>query len=454
MRPHRAVATAVGAIAATVAAGLVLAGCTDPAPGLQEPPDGGDRPIHLYGTDGTMQDAFAAGLADRAVLRGMKGTTLLTPLPTEFTNRLLDIDPGLTDFVYAGETYDAVVISALAAELAGTPDPTVVRDYINTVTAGGEECTTLARCLALARDGEDLAYRGISLRRGGFTDLGEPATASYAILHFGANGFLDPDKTEFVGAGDPSATTAAEPPEPGPRPTVPAFEVEPLRFGGLLPETGALAFAYPPMIAGALLAVAEINDAGGVFGVDVEWVDGDDGTDPAVARATLASHVAAEVHVVIGAAASGVSEAVMPDAVAAERILFSPSNTAAALSSADHDGYYFRTAASDLLQGAALADIMLRDGVARVVIVARDDAYGQGLQGNTLDSLLRFGVPAGDVRLLTYGVPEQEGGPVPGLASLVDQLIAEQPDGVLVIGFSEAAQVIQRMIDQGLQLKP
>jgi ABC-type branched-subunit amino acid transport system substrate-binding protein len=450
MHPHRPVATAIAAIAA----GLVLAGCTDPAPELQQPSGGEDRLIHLYGTDGTMQDAFAAGLADRAVLRGMKGTTLLNPLPAEFTNRLLDIDPQLTDFVYAGETYDAVVISALAAELAGTPDPTVVRDYINTVTAGGEKCTTVASCLALARDGEDLAYRGISLRRSGFTDLGEPATASYAILHFGPNGFLDPDQTEFVGAGDPSATTAAEPPEPGPRPTVPAFQVEPLRFGGLLPETGALAFAYPPMIAGALLAVAEINDAGGVFGVDVEWVDGDDGTDPAVARATFASHVAEEVHVVIGAAASGVSEAVIPDAVAAERILFSPSNTAAALSAADHGGYYFRTAASDVLQGAALADIMLRDGVARVAIVARDDAYGRGLQANTRDSLLRFGVPESDIRLATYGVPEADGGPVPGLAGLVDELIAAQPDGVLVIGFSEAAQVIQRMIDQGLQLKP
>lgn len=450
---RRSLGALIGALLA-----LVLAGCTDPAPAVVDQPEPGQRVIHLYGTDGTMQDAFAAGLPDRTMLRGMKGTTPLNPLPAEFTNRLLGIDPALTDFLFAGETYDAVVISALAAELAGTPDPEAVRRFVTTVTTGGQECDTPASCLALARTGTDLAYRGVSLRRGGFTDLGEPATASYATLHFGADGFLDPDKTEFVGAGDPAATTTAEAPAPGPRPDGPEFLIEPLRFGGLLPATGALSYAYPPMIAGARLAVAEVNAAGGVFGVDVEWVDGDSGTDPEVARATLAAHLAAEdddqVHVIIGAAASGVTAAIMADAVAAKRILFSPSNTEATLSDADHDGYYFRTAPSDDLQGTALADIILRDGVARVAIVARDDAYGRGLQANARDALLRFGVPAGDVRLLTYGVPEEEGGPVPGLASLVEDIVAAAPDGVLVIGYSEAAQVIQQMIEAGLQSQP
>jgi ABC-type branched-subunit amino acid transport system substrate-binding protein len=441
MRAYRRLAAAVGA--ATV---LASTGCAAPAP----PAGAEDDPaVRLYGTDGTMQNSFADGLSDRTVLNGMKGTAPLTPLPAEFTNRLLDLDPSLDGFLFAGETYDAVVISALAAELAGTPDPEVVRGYVNGVTAGDEECTTVADCLALARAGESLAYRGVSLRRGGFTDLGEPAAASYAILHFGPDGVIDEGKTEFVGAGDPAATTTAESPEPGARP-VPGFPAEPLRIGGLLPETGDLAFAYPPMVAAARLAVEEINQAGGVFGVDVEWVDGDAGTDPEVASRTLAAHVEAEVHVLIGPASSDVTEAVLPEAVAAKRIVFSPSNTAAGLSGADHDGYYFRTAPSDVLQGDALADIMLRDGLERIVIVARDDAYGRGLQTNVQDALLRSGMPAADLRLLTYLSPGEEGVPVPGLDRLVADVLAAEPEGVLVIGFSEAAQVIQRMIDEGL----
>jgi ABC-type branched-subunit amino acid transport system substrate-binding protein len=447
MRSYRRLAVT----AAGVAVALVLTSCDSSTPAAS--PDGQDT-VRLYGTDGTMQNSFADGLADRAVLNGMKGTAPLNPLPAAFANRLLDLDSSLTGFLFTGETYDAVVISALAAELAGTPDPEVVRGYVNGVTTGGEECTTVADCLDLARDGEDLAYRGVSLRRGGFTDLGEPSAASYAIQHFGPGGVIDEDKTEFIGAGDLSLTTAEPPPEPGPRPDLPEFQIEPLTLGGLLPETGDLSFAYPPMIAGAQLALADINEAGGVFGVDVEWIDGDDGTSPEVARETLASHIDDDVHIIIGAAASGVTKEVMADAVAAKRILFSPSNTEALLSTAEHDGYYFRTAPSDDLQGAALADVMLRDGVERTVIVARDDAYGIGLQNNANDSLRRFGVPESDITLLTYPLPEEEGGPVPGLDGVVDQIIEANPQGVLVIGFSEAAQVIQGMLDQGMQLQP
>ena len=44
-------------------------------------------------------------------------------LTEDFRTRLLEVDPALIDFSYGPETYDAIVISALAAELAGTDDP-------------------------------------------------------------------------------------------------------------------------------------------------------------------------------------------------------------------------------------------------------------------------------------------------------------------------------------------
>lgn len=446
------------AVAVGAAVTLLVTACADPAsPDPVEPSAPTDpTTVRLYGTDGTMQNSFAAELTDPTRVAGMKGTRPMPELPTAFVNRLREIDPSLQDLLFAGETYDAVVISALAAELAGTPDPEVVRRYITGVTTGGQECRSVADCMALARDGEDLAYRGVSLAGGGFSDLGQPAVASYETLHFGADGVIDPDRSEFIGAGDRSDISEEEPPEPDPEVDLPSWEVEPLVFGGVLPESGELAFAYPPIIAGAQLAVAEINDAGGVFGVDVEWLDGDSGTAPEVARATIASHVEEGAHLLIGPAASGVGAAVMPDAVAAGRIMFSPSNTAAELVEADHDGYYFRTAPSDSLQGAALADMLLRDGVERTVIVARDDAYGTGLQRNAREALTRFGVPASAVTLLTYDLPPAgEGGQgdapaaIPGLDPLVGQIIEEDPDALVVIGFAEAAQLIQQLANEG-----
>ena len=355
MRRSRPVTAALATVLAAT-----LAGCAAGDTVEAEPP----RPLRVYGTDGIMQNSFGDELADRTILAGIKGTAPGVPLPSTFTNQMLDLESDLSGFLFAGETYDAIVITAIAAELAGTPDPRVVREYINGVTTGGVECRSVAECLDLARAGQDLAYQGVSQRGGGFTEVGEPAAASYATMHFGRDGFIDDARTEYVNAGDANAATTEEPPPPNPQHNSGLVPPEPLRIGGLLPETGDLAFAYQPLITAARLAIQEINDAGGVFGVDVEWIDGDDGTDPEVARRTLKSHVDEGVHVLIGAAASDVSAAILPDVVAAERIMVAFSNTTAGLG-ADDDGFYFRTAPSDDLQGTAIADVVLRDGTER-----------------------------------------------------------------------------------------
>ena len=50
-----------------------------------------------------------------------------------------------------------------------------------------------------------------------------------------------------------------------------------LVIGTILPVTGDLAFLGPAEVAGAELAVADINAAGGVFGTDVVLIQGDSG---------------------------------------------------------------------------------------------------------------------------------------------------------------------------------
>ena len=52
----------------------------------------------------------------------------------------------------------------------------------------------------------------MSLTRAGFTDKGEPATASYATLTFDGQQIND-GKTEFVGAGVESAASTKAPPK-------------------------------------------------------------------------------------------------------------------------------------------------------------------------------------------------------------------------------------------------
>lgn len=422
--------------------------------GEDKPEEASAQQVRLYGTDGNMLNSYPAELKERASLvDGMKGTTPLVPLPDDFKGRLRAVNPALTDYVYSAETYDAVVIAVLAAQLAGSTDPAAITKQIVAVTNDGQRCEDPASCLALARNGQDIEYRGVSLTRAGFTDKGEPATASYATLTFDGQQIND-GKTEFVGAGIESAASTKTPPKPKKqRPGGASADQEPLILGGLLPKTGDLSIAYPPMAAGAALAIKEINAAGGALGKPVTWLDGDDGTSPAVAKATVAKHVADGVSVIIGAGGSGISRAVLPDVVQAGKILFSPSNTDSSLTDVDDQGLYFRTAPPDSLQGRALADVILRDGSQKIVIVARKDSYGEGLQGTVRDELEKAGIANDRLKLLTYEPPaDAKAAPVDfsGGAKEIKEFGA---DAVLIIGFGESAQVIRGLADAGVQIR-
>jgi ABC-type branched-subunit amino acid transport system substrate-binding protein len=438
------------ALAACAALLVTVAGCAKDAA-----KEASATLVRLYGSDGNMINSFGDEFKEQpGLLGGMKGTTPLTPLSADFKKRLLAIDPKLGDYVYAGESYDAVVISALAAQLAGSTDPAKIAKQITGVTTGGEICDSVTACLTLARSGIDLQYRGISLRRGGFTDAGEPSAASYATLHFDNTDRLDDGKTEFVGAGDEATTSKALPPPPKKEdPRNDRKDGSPLTIGGLLPQTGDLALAYPPMAVGAALAIHELNAAGGVLGDDVVWLDGDDGTNANKAKQTVKAHIAAGAHVIIGAGASGISRAVLPDVVAAGLVLFSPCNTDAGLSTIDDKGLYFRTAPSDLLQGRALADVIMRDGPQKIAIVARHDSYGDGLQENVRSELARAGIGDDRVKLLGYDPPPDPKAPPLDFTAGANQIKQYGADAVLVIGFGESAQVIKALVAAGVALR-
>jgi ABC-type branched-subunit amino acid transport system substrate-binding protein len=442
------------AVAAALSVALLGAvGCTttEGATGVTT-----ERQVRLYGTDGNMSNSFGDALKDTpGVLSGMKGTTPLTPLSEDFKRRMNGVDPNLADYNYAAESYDAVVVAGLAAETARTVDPAAVARQIIGVTTGGTVCESPATCLPLARTGKDFQYRGVSLR-GGFTEVGEPSVAMYGTMNFGRNNHIDDAKTEFVAAGDNKAEAKTVAPAPPPS-NKPARTTTPLKIGSLLPKTGGLAFQGAPMFAAIKLAIKELNEAGGVLGVPVAYEEGDDGTSPDVAGVTLDRFIAAGVHVVIGAAASGVSKAVMPKAVAAGRIMISPSATSDELSKIDDKGWFFRTSPPDVLQAKALADIIMRDGPRRVVVVAREDSYGTGLAQNVRADLTVAGITAANVRVIQYKAkdafdPKTD---VAGVFAPIAKTVKDfKPDAVLLVGFDESALLIRALLDEKVEIRP
>lgn len=393
-----------------------------------------------------MINTFGDDFKTPGTLSGMVGTTPLTPITDDFKQRLLAVDPTLTDFNYAGESYDAVILSALAVEESHSLDPAVVSKYVDGITvlaADGVECNIIKDCLDGIAAGKHIAYRGISVRDG-FTDVGEPSTTMYGTLHFGRDNQIDSGKTEFVSAGSNNNSTKKGAPAPVPPAT--RYNGRPLTLGILLPKTGDLSIAGPPMFAGAHLAIKEINDAGGILGKPVNYIDSDDATDPTKAGEALDKLVQQNVPIVIGPSTSGESVALIPKAVAANRILFSPCATSAALSTADDHGLYFRTSPPDTYQSAALADVIMRSGSRRVFIVARNDSYGTGLLDGVTTDLKQAGIGGGDIQSATYTSKQKD------FSDIAKSIAAFKPDSVLLAGYDESAGVIQAMQAKGLTL--
>src|SRR3546814_3038203 len=111
-------------------------------------------------TDNETESDTEGGEGD-GELAGMKGTTPLVDLDESFRERLMEVDPDLVDFNYGPETYDAIIVSALAAEVAGS-DGIEYASEINGVTRGGEKCTDYAGCLEMVKAGTDIDYDGVS----------------------------------------------------------------------------------------------------------------------------------------------------------------------------------------------------------------------------------------------------------------------------------------------------
>ncbi|WP_305037574.1 ABC transporter substrate-binding protein [Geodermatophilus sp. TF02-6] len=402
--------------------------------------DSGEKQVNVYGSDGNMGNALGEDFTEQGALAGMKGTLPLTELSGDFRDRLLQVDPNLVDFNYSAETYDAIVVTALAAQRAGTNDANVFKAYVNGITVGGDKCEDFASCLDVVNAGGNPDYDGQSGPLS-FTDAGEPAQASIGIEQFGNDNRIDDSKTRYVLPGDEANATTDE----GPAPAAPGATGAALVIGTLLPQTGNLAFLGPPEVAGAQLAVNDINAAGGVLGQQVQLIQRDSGdTSTDIATQSVDALLQAGANAIIGAASSGVSLTVIDTITGAGVLQFSPANTSDQFTTYNDNGLYFRTAPPDVLQAEALADLIIEDGNNTVGILALNDPYGTGLAENVKNNLVAAGLADSDVKTVIYD-PQAA-----NFDSEVQQMVEFNPDAVAVIGFDESARIIEGLNANGI----
>ncbi|GAB2757607.1 ABC transporter substrate-binding protein [Nocardioides pakistanensis] len=218
-----------------------------------------------------------------------------------------------------------------------------------------------------------------------------------------------------------------------------------LHVGTLLPQTGDLAFLGPPEFAGVDAAIQDINAAGGVLGKDVTQTKADsgDGT-PDIAGAQVDKLLAANADVVIGAAASGVSLSVINKITDAGVVQFSPANTSPSFDDPDTDpkNLYFRTAPSDVLQGAVLSNLVIEDGHSNVAILARQDSYGELLANQTAEGLEGGGATVAAKILYSADATNY--------TAEVNEIAAAQPDAIVLVAFNETTKIIPQLISKGV----
>ncbi len=211
-------------------------------------------------------------------------------------------------------------------------------------------------------------------------------------------------------------------------------------IGTILPATGNLAFLGPPEVAAVNLAAQEIEAAGEAFPFTVEINERDSGdTTTDIATQSAGELVDIGADVVIGAASSGVSFTFVDQLVDAGIVQISPANTSPDFSTYEDDGYYWRTAPSDVLQGRVLGNLMVGDGAASVGFIYVNDPYGIGLEENATEAIEAAG---GEV---VASVPYNPGDTV--FTSQVSELLAAQPDAIAVIAFEETASIIPELIN-------
>lgn len=153
----------------------------------------GVDPTTMFFVDGNTAD-YSEDL-EPGTLTGAQGTQPGSFAGEEFKEALAEVDDSLNVWNYAGESYDAVNLIALAADAAGSIEGADIAAQLEAVSKDGEKCYDFAGCVTLQREGVDIDYDGISGPIT-FDEVGDPTEAFIGIYEFDENNVPQPSRSE------------------------------------------------------------------------------------------------------------------------------------------------------------------------------------------------------------------------------------------------------------------
>ncbi|MBX9471821.1 ABC transporter substrate-binding protein [Microcella sp.] len=153
----------------------------------------GDR---LWFTSATTAD-YSASL-EAGVLEGAAGVRTGAEVDEQLTARLLQSDPRLRVLRFAPETYDAVVLAALAATVADDDGGSSIGRAVAEVTGGEVVCTSAGQCFDALLNGRTINYDGLSGELG-LDDAGDVVSATLSLLRYDADNRPQPEGAVTLG---------------------------------------------------------------------------------------------------------------------------------------------------------------------------------------------------------------------------------------------------------------
>lgn len=226
-----------------------------------------------------------------------------------------------------------------------------------------------------------------------------------------------------------------------------AASAEDVKIGVLIGFTGPIESLTGHMANAAELAMSEANASGKVLsGWNFVSVRADSTCGDSAAGTAAAERIvtADGVKGIVGGDCSGVTGAILQNVARPNGIaMVSPSATSPALSSAEDDGLFFRTAPSDAREGEVMGDILVEHGVKSIALTYSNTDYGKGLAESIAAA---FTAKGGTV---TINIPHEDG--KADYSAEVASLAAAGGDLLVVAGYLDQGGkgIIQGSLDSG-----
>ena len=204
---------------------------------------------------------------------------------------------------------------------------------------------------------------------------------SVSLLFLTACG-SDPTSTPVA----PTATPTVEP-TPEPTATPPG---EPFVIGVMDALTGVAEAYGDPLLKSKLLAMEEINAAGGINGRKLELIveDSKCAAQDAITAYNKLTDVDG-VKIILGTTCSGAMLGIAPLAEKEGVVLLSPSATSPDIAGAGD--YIFRTAINDLQLGIDTGNTLWVDGMRRIVTITEATDYAEGARRTSVAQFEKLG---------------------------------------------------------------